>query len=203
MKGQHDAVKATLLVNGGKDGEPTRANIVRALEGIAKLSRSTDTVMLFFAGHGENWKGGRYHFLPTDFVRKSRNNIGRNVIDWGKTVQGTITAARGRRLVFVDACRAGTAHFNAKLLGDALADRFVAFAASAANQDAYEFAAEGHGAFTATILAGLKGKARDPARRAVTVYRLGTYVNETVSARTQGRQTPEYQSGQGNFILAR
>jgi hypothetical protein len=53
------------------------------------------------------------------------------------------------------------------------------------------------------LIEGLKGKAVDPKQRAVTVYRLGTYVYEAVAERTQGQQTPEYQSGQGNFVLAR
>ena len=53
------------------------------------------------------------------------------------------------------------------------------------------------------LIYGLKGEALDPIQRAVTVYRLGTYVNEKVAEITQGKQTPEYQSGQGNFVLVR
>lgn len=202
MKGGHERIEQMVLVNGGdKDKEPTKANIEAALNRIAGGAGDRDTTIVFLAGHGENWAGGRYHFLPTDLKRATPSELGQNVVDW-ETIQGAVTRAKGRRLIFVDACRSGTAH-NAKLLSDAQTDRFVAFAATGPNQDALEFSAERHGAFTYMLIDGLNGKAVDPVRRAVTVYRLGTYVNEAVADRTRGRQTPEYQSGQGNFILAR
>jgi hypothetical protein len=204
MTASHEHVEATVLVNGGAQGEPTKANIEAALQRIGENAKDQDTVIVFLAGHGENWTGGRYHFLPTDLKRKSRDVIGENVIDWETTIQGAVTRAKGRRIIFVDACQSGAAH-NAKLLADAQADRFVAFAATGPNQDALEFETDkwGGGAFTLMLIYGLRGEALDPNQRAVTVYRLGTYVNEKVAEITQGRQTPEYQSGQGNFVLVR
>ena len=52
---------------------------------------------------------------------------------------------------------------------------------------------------------GLKGHddAMDPLEKGVTVYRLGSFLSVDVRRRTQGAQSPEYRSGQGNFVLAR
>ncbi len=204
MAGRHAKTEATILVNGGKDGEPTRANILAALQRIAAQSGDNDTVVILLAGHGENWPGGRYHVLPTDFARADANAIGANVLDWADDIQPAIVGARGRKVLFLDACHSGNA-YNRTLLQNADADRFVAFSAAGAGESALEFAAEGHGVFTYMLIEGLRGAeaARDPMQRAVTVYRLGAFVSEAVATRTNGKQNPEYRSGQGNFVLAR
>jgi len=51
----------------------------------------------------------------------------------------------------------------------------------------------------------LKGDpaALDPLEKGVTVYTLGNFVNLKVRERTAGKQTPEFRSGQGSFVLAR
>ncbi|MGI9422749.1 MAG: PDZ domain-containing protein, partial [Hyphomicrobiaceae bacterium] len=203
MKSTHRQVKVTVLVNGrGETTVPTRKNILSAIERIKTKSTANDTVVIFLAGHGVNAKGGRYLFLPSDVLREGEEIAKRSSIDWQSEIQQAITQAKGRRLMFVDACHSGSAH-NRKLLSDALTDRFVAFAATNADQGAWELKELGHGAFTKVLLDGIGGKAIDPRQRAVTVYRLGTYLNEEVQRYTNGQQSPEYQSGQGNFILAR
>ena len=55
------------------------------------------------------------------------------------------------------------------------------------------------------LIGALKGAgtALDSVTRGVTVYTLGTYVNQKVSERTRGKQEPEFRSGQGNFVLTR
>jgi len=202
----HAKSEVVILTNGGKDGEPTRANIEAALARFEKASADADTLVVFFAGHGEAWNDGHYHVMATDLERASSKEPGVNFVDWA-TIQGSITRAKGRRLIFVDACRSGAASitnssYNAKLTSDASADKFVAFSAASSNQNAWELGDEKHGVFTAMLMSGLD-KAVDPKQQAVTVYRLGTYVNEEVAGRTGGKQTPEYLSGQGNFALAR
>jgi hypothetical protein len=205
MKGTHSGLDVTLLVNGkGEAQEPTRANILAALERIRASSGENDTIAMLLAGHGENWQGGRYHFLPTDFKRTVRTEIGDNVIDWAQDIQPAIAKANGRKLVFLDACHSGNA-YNRTLLAAADADRFVAFSAAGPDELANEFKAEGHGAFTYMLMQGLKGanEALDALERGVTVYTLGQYVNLEVRKRTGGKQAPEFRSGQGNFVLVR
>ena len=203
MKRGHERIDATVLVNGGSQGEPTADNIRAALKRISTLAKDNDTVMVFLAGHGETWTGGRYHFLPTDAERHTRNEMGRNMIAW-TTVRTAITKAKGRRLIFVDACRTGPAGYNARLLQDANADGYIAFNAASANQAAREYERERHGAFAYALIEGLRGKAYDPTVRGVTVYKLGNFVFEKVFQRTDGFQTPEYYPGQGgNVVLTR
>ncbi|MGI9524261.1 MAG: caspase family protein, partial [Hyphomicrobiaceae bacterium] len=212
MGRSHRKVEARLLVGpqirdevpgNVKRYRPTRANILTAIGELATKTSPNDTVVVFMAGHGENWSGGRYHFLPTDFSRTDTRIKGRNVIDWADDVMPVFSRIKGRRLLFLDACNAAASR-NRTLLGDANASRFTAFQAASSDQKAWEFAQEGHGAFTYVLIQGLKGvaEARDPARRAVTVYSLGPYVKRVVERRTQGAQTPEF-APQGDFVLAR
>jgi WD40 repeat protein len=204
MQGRHTKTDVTVLINGGTSGEPTRANILAALKRIQAESAGTDTIVMLLAGHGENWAGGRYHFLPTDFKRATMAEVGDNVIDWKDDIQPVIAGARGHKILFLDACHSGNA-YNKTLLADADADGFVAFSAAAPGQKAWEFAKEGHGAFTFMLIEALKGAdaALDPLENGVTVYKLGDYVNLKVRERTFGKQTPEFRSGQGNFVLTR
>ena len=203
MRGDHDRLDVTVLVNGGKQGEPTAANITTALTRIADLSRDNDTVVVFMAGHGEVWRGGRYHFLPTDVTRPARDQIGENILNW-TVVKKAITKTKGRRLLFVDACRTGADGYNAKLLQDANADGYIAFNAAAVNQSAHEYHEERHGAFAHALILGFKGNAVDQTVGGVTLYELGSYVYKHVVKRTGGVQTPEYYPGRdGNIVLAR
>jgi len=204
MQSSHTKTDVTVLVNDGGDGEPTRANILAALERIRASSAETDTIVVLLAGHGENWKGGRYHLLPTDFKRTSMDEVGDNVIDWKDDVQPAIAGAKGRKILFLDACYSGNA-YNKTLLQDADADRFVAFSAAGPGQEAWPLEDEKHGAFTYILIEALKGArdALDPLENGVTVYKLGDYVNLMVRQRTRGRQAPEFRSGQGNFVLTR
>jgi WD40 repeat protein len=204
MKPSHTSTDVTVLVNGGGDGEPTRANILAALERIRTASADTDTVLVFLAGHGENWAGGRYHYLPTDFTRTATDALGDNLIDWKEDIHPAITGAKGRKVLFLDACYSANA-YNTTLGASALADRFVAFAAAGAEQTAKEFTAQGHGAFTYALLEGLKGapEALDPLENGVTVIRLAAFVETEVRKQTDHKQKPEFSSGQGNFVLTR
>ncbi len=202
MTGRHKKVNVKLLVNGGEDGEPTKTNIVAALQHISENSTANDTIAILLAGHGENWEGGRYHFLPTDVKRSLISEIGENVLDWQADIHPLITAAKGRKILFLDACHSGNA-YNKTLLAEADADRFVAFSAAGPGEEAFEL--QGHGAFTSTLLKALAGanEALDRFERGVTIYSLGDYVNTEVRRQTAGRQTPEFRSGQGNFVLTR
>ena len=110
----------------------------------------------------------------------------------------------GRKLLFLDVCHSGNA-YNRTLLASAETDRFVAFSAARADEVAVGFKKDGHGVFTHMLIEGLKGDpaALDPLEKGVTVYTLGNFVNLKVRERTAGKQTPEFRSGQGSFVLAR
>ncbi len=201
----HERSDVALLTNDGDPLQvPTRENILEFLARIEAGAGSNDTVIVFLAGHGVDRPTGQYRFLPTDFDDTDASGAGGNALDWERDIQAFIAHANGNRLIFVDACRSGAA-YNRKLMDAAISDHFIAFAATGPNEDAWEYEDEGHGAFTSALIAGLGGTsaAVDAAEKAVTVYRLGTFLNEDVGRKTKGAQRPRFQSGQGNLVLAR
>jgi WD40 repeat protein len=98
-----------LLTNQGRGSTtPTRRNILAALDGLANATE-IDTVAVLLAGHGERGEDGRYYFLPTDIARGGGLGTigkGRNIIEWSE-IQQRLTAAKGRRMLFLDSCQSG------------------------------------------------------------------------------------------------
>ncbi|MEM7775186.1 MAG: PDZ domain-containing protein [Pseudomonadota bacterium] len=208
MGGQHTSTVTRILTSDGDPkNRPTRKNILDAMATIANAGPN-DTVALFLAGHGETGANGKYFFLPTDIKRKAGAGpgTGENVIAWD-LIQGRLTNALGRRLLFLDACQAGAAHagraYNARLSEDALYEKFVAFSAAGPNQVAIENADFGHGLFTMAIAEGLSGKALDSTERTVRVYGLSNYIARRLRGITRGRQSPVVHSGPGDLVLVR
>ncbi len=203
MKSAHERVHATVLVNGrGPKQEPTHANIVAALAKLKDNVKDNDTVALFFAGHGDN-VGAGYYFLPTDVTDLKGSEPGDNFMPWSE-VQQTIYPLRGRKLLFLDACRAGNSYYQ-QLGEDAKVSRFVAFTAAKGSQFAEEAPDLQHGQFTYAVMGGLKGEAEDKAARAVLVLGLANYVSQEVAKRTKGRQEPELFTtpGDGNYPIVK
>lgn len=99
----------------------------------------------------------------------------RNLMDW-RAIQGALTKAKGRRILFVDACHSGGA-YNTTLSRDAQLERFVALAATASAGSAagtpvaLEDDKVRHGYFTFAAIDGLKGKAEDSEEHVVRAYR--------------------------------
>lgn len=150
------------------DEAATRENILRELRAIT--SGPQDLAILFLAGHGtvsrpDGITGETSLFLPHDV----RTRAGR--VDPASAISvAEITAAffnpnnRGRKLVFVDACRSGNfARNNGNLLAAALKDNradVAVWSAATAEQLAYESPdyGGGHGAFTAALIEAFSGK---------------------------------------------
>lgn len=91
--------------------------------------------------------------------------------------------------MFMDCCHAGA--FGERLASaDELVEQLVkkagvvVFASSRGNEQSFEQAEWGHGAFTKAVLDGLRGKADPYNRGIVTVTALLDYVTLTVSAST-------------------
>lgn len=187
-----------ILVSGaGGAREPTKANIEAALKRLSQAGPK-DTVVLFMAGHGES-RGGQYVLLPTDFVRRSADDPGQNVVEW-RTIREALANASGQRLVFLDTCHAGNA-YNDALVGDAKSFAFAAFTAASAGSVAKEDPNLGQGRFTHALRSGLEGKAaRDGA---IEVYDLGPYVARTVKVLSNGEQEAEFFPGAGNFVIVK
>jgi uncharacterized caspase-like protein len=125
------------------------------------------------------------------------------VIKW-TTLEGAIEAAKGRRLLFVDTCHAGSA-YNARLIKDASDGGIVAYSATTMQQEALELANIGHGVFTNVLIKGLNGAADLGQEKEVRVFDLGTFLEREVRKLTNGRQTPDFykKPGADNFVLVR
>ena len=204
MGGQHQHVVKRVLFNGaGGTLEPTRENIENAFDMLLE-ARENDTVAVFIAGHGYNDPRSGYQFLPSN-VRpgESGNWASSTIIKWS-ALETSIQAAKGRRLLFVDTCRSGSA-YNARLIKDASDGGIVAFSATNMQQDALELPNLGHGVFTSVLVKGLKGAADVANEREVRVFDLGAYVEREVRKMTHGRQTPDFykKPGAENFVLVR
>jgi WD40 repeat protein len=203
----HRSTTITLLVNGPNRLQPTKANILAAVNALRSGSEN-DTVIVMIAAHGERTADGRYFILPTDIKRglADKAGTGKNILEWTQ-IQGAVAKAPGRRLFFLDACHAGWVQakraYNDKIFADARAERFVVFTATGPQQLAVEDPAYGHGLFTYYLSAGIGGNAVDENDQSVHVYHLGDYLSREVSKRTSGRQEPEFYSGMGNFVLSR
>jgi len=204
MRGQHLKVVTRVLVNGaGGELEPTRDNIENAFDLLLE-AKDNDTVAVFIAGHGHNDPRTGYQFLPTNVRAGDGGNFASSsVVKW-TTLEGAIQAAKGRRLLFVDTCRAGSA-YNARLIKDASDGGIVAFSATNTQQDALELPDLGHGVFTFTLVKGLNGAADLAQEREVRIFDLGAFLEREVRKATNGRQTPDFykKPGAENFILVR
>ena len=204
MGRQHQHVVKRVLFNGaGGTLEPTRENIENAFDMLLE-AKDNDTVAVFIAGHGYNDPRSGYQFLPTNVrAGDSANWASSSIIKW-TTLETAIQAAKGRRLLFVDTCRSGSA-YNARLIKDASDGGIVAFSATNMQQDAVELPSLGHGVFTSVLVKGLRGAADIAQEREVRVFDLGAFLEREVRKMTNGRQTPDFykKPGAENFVLVR
>lgn len=213
------------------DREATRAGI-RSLFAALAATRPEDTVVVYFAGHGEN-ANGLWYMLPTEFGRDvpfelaSGDGRGlttfRQILDKAIVTDGVsadelrdhvLGIGAQRVLVLVDSCKSGTL----KRSFDAFAEQkslqalsqqagIHVLAATAQEQLAVELGSLGHGAFTYTILEGLQGAAdRAPANGLVTARELLRHAVEQVPVyafrHANSEQFPTVYSRGADFDLA-
>jgi WD40 repeat protein len=196
---RYAAVEVTVLASSeGPEAEPTKLRIETALKKLETAS-AKDAVVAFLAGHGEK-RGDHYFFLPTDVAKASADGPGEgsNLLTW-EAIQGSLTRAGGRRVLFVDTCHPGGA-YNARLVSDANRENFIAFTAT--QDDSPSFEKDGHGYFTKAVVDGLGGGAED-LNHAVKVFTFGAYVDGEVQRLSGGKQKPKFNLGPENFILAK
>ena len=198
MGRRHDRTVVDVMFNGaGGRLEPTKANIEAALRRLAPADKSDkDTVVLFLAGHGES-RRGQYVLLPTDFRRRTADDMGDTVVEW-QTIRDALGNASGQRIVFLDTCHAGNA-YNDQLGGDARGFQFAAFTGAKAGNLASEDRTLDQGRFTHAVKSGLEGGALRNNR--VDVYGLGPYIADKVVELSNGAQEAEFWPGGGNFVL--
>jgi hypothetical protein len=203
----HTNVVKQVLVNGGGDKEaPTANNITDAIEVLRDAAEDTDTVLLFIAGHGIN-DGADYRFLATNAERTSSGALrGSTVVPW-QTLQGSMEATKGRRVLFLDTCHSGNA-YSAKLGNSAYHANIITYASARFDQEALENEKLGHGLFTFAVAEGLDGKGAPADKREITTKGLAAYVITRVdelAKAMKAEQEPQYFRGRDaeDYVLAR
>ena len=177
------------------DGEATRAGVLQGLDWLRKSVRTTDTAMLFLAGHGVSLVDRSYYFLPHD---ANVDKLAQTAITHSQLTRA-IGGIKGQRLLFIDTCHAGNAlggrRFStevAYLINDLTADEnaVVVYSSSTGKQLSIEKDSWGNGAFTKVLVDGIKGGADIRKTGMITQKGLDFFISEEVPRLTQGLQTP-------------
>ncbi len=207
MKEQKGKLYADVKVNLIIGNNATITNILKGLEWLHKQTTPNDIAIL--SGHGRNGPTGTYYYLPVDADTKS-------LIDTAvpsTTITNMITTLNGRKILFIDTCRAGNSlHGTTAVAADikpiinellAAGSRAVVFASSDEKQESKEHYDWKNGAFTKAVVEGIRGKADTTNTRKFTINMLDTHISETVRDLTKGNQTPiTYKHGVPDYSIA-
>ncbi len=195
----------------GAESQPTKFNLLRALQRVRERATADDTLVFFFAGHGLQ-EGEVPYLLTVDSVREQLAVTALPVV----AVRDVLAGLKARRVVFfIDACRndpsAGRSDADARLdesfarglrpslrTGDQ-APTVALLLACDVGERAWEHPDSGHGAFTHFLLEGLTGAAAADGG-AVTLAGLAGYVCAEVPAwaeRAGQVQNPRFDNPDG------
>jgi hypothetical protein len=188
---QYAHVYNTVLTN----NKATISNIRKALITL-KQAKIGDTVFLFLSGHGVQ-SNERFYFAPYGVVI---NDIENTCIPWQEVID-TLSHVSARRLLFTDACHAGTKLGANQATSSQLASLtrqsgIVMLASSQGDEFSFEDASLKHGIFTAALLEAFDGAADVNADNSITLPELEIYVPNRVSILSKKRQNPHLVSVQ-------
>jgi uncharacterized caspase-like protein len=147
-----------------------------------------------------------YRFLPTNAAVAADGGLrGSTVVQW-QVLQSAVEGAKGRRILFIDTCHAGSA-YNPRLGNAAYYANIIAYTATRFDQTSKEDDSLGHGLFTYAVVEGLDGKAMTNDRREITTKSLADYVIkrvEDLAKERRGSQEPQYFKGRDaeDYVLA-
>jgi len=190
-------VHAEILTN----EQVTREEVIDKLDWMNRQSSQGDVVVLFLSGHGSLSKGNYYFWTHK---HDPQVNPERYDVKWSTLIDGLTAVPGTKPILFVDSCRAAAAT-GARRKGDeglteALKDLkqnyqgVFFFAASKDNEDSIEMDSLGHGAFTYSLLDGLKGNADVPPKdQIVYINELGNWVRAQVRKLTGEKQHAVYE----------
>ena len=192
--------------------QPTRSNIMSMTNLLAHNSKTDDTILFYFAGHGfEN--GGVNYLLPSD----SRLNILSDSaisLQWIKETLNTSPARK--KLMIIDACHSGatigrsssfpmTKMFYEKMFEEA--EGFAILSSCKIGQLSYDYPEKNHGAFSYYLLEGLRGAADSDGDGIITVPDSNNYVSKKLhewSIDNQVQQNPTFEyKVSGDFIFVK
>jgi WD40 repeat protein len=192
----------SLLIADGERITPTVDNIKNNFSYLRQAGQN-DVVLLFIAGHGLSNEAGTFFFLPSDAAFNADGTIRPSTAVSHFELQEVLTAP-GRKLVFIDACRSGSAITGrTRMVDNTLLVRrlnnqsTVILTASTGSQDSQERPDLRHGVFTYALIQGLRGEAILAGKTTVTIDTLKAYVTDRVRELTEGQQRPMGSSTEG------
>jgi len=202
--GLFSAQDVVLMTDESDDAnKPTWMNLTERFEGLAPFAGRTDTLLVFFAGHGVIGKDRRGYLIPIDCTKDRGLELGQ-VRAWLGRVKAKNT------FLILDSCHAGQQARGVGGVGPSLAAGagIMVMASCAADQEAYAIPERGRGAFSLYLSEGLSGRADADNDGSVTSGELFTYVRDGVSAwafKRNRTQTPVRlpEEGGQNIPLAR
>ena len=193
----------------------TSQEVNRAIEAFYTDSTRTDTLLLYFSGHGIKDEEGKLHFVTKDTERKYLNSTAIRSSDIN---EGMESSRSRQQILILDCCYSGafakgTIAKSEEIIGASVGsiERFkargrVILTASDAMQYAFEedglFEGAGmHSLFTSAIIDGLNSFGADGI---ITIDELYDYVDEYVTERTPKQRPNIWALGvQGDIVFAR
>jgi len=194
FKGQEGRLFRQVHVRLLVDEQATKEAIQSALFELIERVKRSDTVVLFFAGHGLRDEDFNYYFAPHELDLKDIKGTGVATVVF-ETALSKVDAKQ--IFAFFDTCHSGGVLGELRVGTERLTEGLMkkagvtVFCSSTGEEVSFEREAWGHGAFTLALLEGLKGEAdRLPKDGSVTIAELQAFVSSRVSELTEGRQNP-------------
>jgi hypothetical protein len=171
----------------------TSDNILDGLDWIDKEVTSKDVAIIFIAGHGINDEKGEYYFLSHE---ANLDRLRRTALPWYE-LQRTIDNLPSKTILLADTCHSGNISSTRRDVTGAIKSIInsgsgsVIMTATTGNGYSYEDNDWGHGAFTKSIIEGIKNlKADYDNDKIITIKEIDLYITNRVKKLTNGKQKP-------------
>lgn len=148
----------------GELDRPIRSNILNNISSLSKAAQPVDTVLFFFAGHGDEIENEAF-IMPSDFRHEAGKKAGISIDD---IKQDLVNSNARFKILLFDACHSGSVKDRAEtgkmsqvfynsLFPDT--EGFAVVSACSQDENSHEWPREEHGVFTYYLLQGLEGQA--------------------------------------------
>jgi WD40 repeat protein len=177
--------------------QATKKEILEGFSWLRSQASPRDVVILFIASHGFN-HGGRFYLLPHD---GNSQDLDKTAIKWAD-FSDLAVALPCRTVIFLDACHSGALASglrsdNTEALRELVGEEkgVIVMSASTGKETSLEDEKWGHGAFTLSLIEGMKNGKADLlfSDGQVEIRELDTFVFQYVKKLTQNRQNPTTQ----------
>jgi caspase domain-containing protein len=195
QKPQSKANLEALREAGAKETPAGQTDVLKALRVQAASVRNNGILIVSFATHGINVEGTQYLLAQSSLLQDRETAVSET-----KVRDIVANANVPRALVLIDACRkrltvdtregAADPRSAAALLRELSRVNGTVVLTTAPGQYAYDDPARQNGVFTATVIDGLRCRARADDRGFITADTLYTYVEDEVLAWVQKRRDP-------------